>query len=394
VTAEELPAFLRAVREAFHEELPDADLALLRRVVEPDRALAVRDAGRIVATAGIYSRRLTVPGGELPVAAVTLVGVAATHRRRGLLTALMRRQLDDVRAAGREAVAALWASESAIYGRFGYGMGSLAAELRIVRSDVRWRSPPPRGGVVVSPAADAQDALAVLHDAARRERPGMLDRAGAWWDMIMADPPDERDGAQALRAAVAGEEGYALYAVKPRLADRPRGEVRIDELIPVTPEGHAALWGFLLELDLTHEIVWELAPSDEPLVHRLEEARAVQTRVGDGLWVRLVDLPRALTGRTYGAPFETVFEVTDAFCPWNAGRWALRWDGGTAVCERTSRPAGLALGAAELGAAYLGGTALRSLAFAGRVEERQGGALAAASRAFLGERAPFCPEIF
>ena len=136
------------------------------------------------------------------------------------------------------------------------------------------------------------------------------------------------------------------------------GEVRIRELIPATPAGHAALWGFLLDLDLTHEIVWRLAPADEPLVHRLEEARAVETRVGDALWVRLVDLPRALAERAYSAPFEVVLEVADAFCPWNAGRWALRWDGEAATCERTSRPAGLALAAADLGAAYLGGTAL------------------------------------
>ena len=307
----------------------------------------------------------------------------------------MRRRLDDVRAEGREAVAALWASESAIYGRFGYGMGSLAAQLRIVRSEVRWRTPPPRGGIAVTPAGEARTAMQAIHDAARRERPGMLDRAGAWWDMTLADPPEERGGAQALRAAVAGDDGYALFAVKPRFADdRPRGEVRIQELIPATPAGHAALWGFLLDLDLTHEIVWHLAPADEPLVHRLEEARAVETRVGDALWVRLVDLPRALAERAYSAPFEVVLEVADAFCPWNAGRWALRWDAAAATCERTSRPPGLALAAADLGAAYLGGTALTSLAFAGRVEELQGGALAPASRAFLGDRAPFCPEIF
>jgi predicted acetyltransferase len=269
------------------------------------------------------------------------------------------------------------------------------AELRILRPYVRWRSPPPRDAIVVSPAQEAREAIAAVHDAARRARPGMLDRAGGWWDKILEGRPDERDGAQPLRAAVAGDAGYALYAVKPRFADdRPQGEVRIRELIPATPEGHAALWGFLLDLDLTHEIIWDLAPADEPLVHRLQEARAVETRVGDGLWVRLVDVPRALTERAYGAPFEAVLEVTDAFCPWNAGRWALRWDGAAAACERTSLPAGLALDAADLGAAFLGGTALSSLSFAGRVQELRGGALAAASRAFLADRAPFCPEIF
>ena len=123
-------------------------------------------------------------------------------------------------------------------------------------------------------------------------------------------------------------------------------------------------------------------------------AQDVSVRVGDALWVRLVDVPRALAARSYREPFEVVLEVADEVCPWNAGRWALRWDGETASCARTATPAGLELTAAELGAAYLGGTTLDQLARAGRVRELRDGALAAASRAFQGERAPWCPEIF
>ena len=120
----------------------------------------------------------------------------------------------------------------------------------------------------------------------------------------------------------------------------------------------------------------------------------MSTRVRDSLWVRLVDLPRALAGRAYLQPFEVVLEVTDEVCPWNAGRWALRWDGTEATCGRTALPAALALGVAELGAAYLGGTTLDVLARAGRVRELRAGALAAASRGFGWDRAPWCPEIF
>jgi predicted acetyltransferase len=123
-------------------------------------------------------------------------------------------------------------------------------------------------------------------------------------------------------------------------------------------------------------------------------AQDVQTHVHENLWVRVVDVSRALTARTYREPFEVVFELADEVCPWNAGRWALRWDGSTATCARTATPAGLELGAAELGATYLGGITLEQLARAGRVTELRAGVLAGASRAFQGDRAPWCPEVF
>ena len=175
---------------------------------------------------------------------------------------------------------------------------------------------------------------------------------------------------------------------------RPSGEVRVREVLATSPVGHAAIWDFLLGLDLTRRIVWDGAPVDEPLPHMISESRAVRTEPGDGLWLRIVDLPRALADRAYGEPFDVVMEVSDDACPWNAGRWALRWDGATATCGRTSVPAALELSVAELGAAYLGGTTLELLARAGRVDELRAGALAPVSRSFAGDRAPWCPEIF
>ena len=191
------------------------------------------------------------------------------------------------------------------------------------------------------------------------------------------------------------ENAYALYAVKQKWdEDGPAGEVAVLEALATTPEAENAIWSFLLGLDLTRRITWELAPSDHPLMHMVTNAGDVRMTDGYGLWVRLVDLPRALAERTYAEPFEVVLEVADDVCPWNAGRWALRWDGTTATCARTATPAGLELGAAELGAAYLGGTRLEVLARAGRVRELRPGALAAAGRAFAGDRAPWCLEIF
>jgi predicted acetyltransferase len=170
--------------------------------------------------------------------------------------------------------------------------------------------------------------------------------------------------------------------------------VIVREVVAATEDGLAAIWGYLLGLDLTTTLMWELAPADDPLPFMVANAQDVLVRVTDALWVRLVDLPRALSERSYGEPFEVVLGVADEVCPWNAGRWALRWDGATATCARTATPAGLELGAAELAAAYLGGPTLERLARAERVRELRSGALAAASRAFQGSLAPWCPEIF
>jgi predicted acetyltransferase len=394
ITDADVPAFVETVDAAFHQAVPPGEVERIRKKLELDRTLAIRDGGRIVAGASIYSRRLTVPGGEVPVAAVTQVGVLPTHRRRGMLTALMRRQLADVHDAGREAVTALWASEPVIYGRFGYGMATLAAQLDVATREVQLRGVPAARAELLDPP-DAVDAMRAIHETVRPTVPGMLDRDGPWWDVRVADPESRRDGAQPLRAAVIEGSGYALYSAKPRFDyDRPVGEILVREVLATSPEGHAAIWGFLLGLDLTHRVVYDLAPPDDPLPHMVANAQHVRVRRGDALWVRLVDVPRALRERTYGAPFEVVLEIADAVCPWNAGRFALRCDGATATCAPTALPAGLELGVAELGAAYLGGTTLDVLARAGRVRELRVGALTAAGRGLRGDRAPWCPEIF
>jgi predicted acetyltransferase len=394
ITEEDVPAFVAAVEAAFHADPAPDYVERLKTKLEIDRTVVVRDGDEIVAGASIYSRRMTVPGGELPIAGVTQVGVLPTHRRRGLLTAMMQRQLNDIHDAGDEAVAALWAAEAAIYGRYGYGLASLSGEIILDSSETHLRAPVTLRPTLSTPA-DAVDAMRAIYEQIRPTRSGMLDREGPWWDVRIQDREQDRDGANALRAAVIDGDAYALYAVKSNFDEnRISAEVEVREAMAVTPEGYAAIWNFLLTLDLTRRLRYLFGPSDDPLMHLITEAQAAPVRLHEALWMRLVDLPRALRERTYGEPFEVIFEVEDTICPWNAGRWALRWDGATATCAETSLPPALQVGVADLGAVYLGGTTLAQLARAGRVRELRDGALAAVSRSFRSDVAPWCPEIF
>jgi predicted acetyltransferase len=391
---EQVPEFVRAVGKAFHDDPRPEDVAVWGGPLEPERTLAAFDGERIVATAAIQTRELTVPGGPIPAAAVTSVGVHADHRRRGLLTELMRRQLHGLHESGGEAVAILWASEAPIYGRFGYGIASGAAELRVRTPRARLREPPSDRPRLLE-LDEARAAIEPIYEAVRPHRVGLLSRRDPVWDGRFADKEHKREGAGVLRAAVLDGRGYALYAVAHRWTDgQSDHEVRVRELVAVDREATAALWRYLLELDLTHELLWELAPADDPLPHMLEDQRAVAARVLDGVYVRVVDVRRALAQRAYTTPFETVLEVRDEFCPWNAGAWRLSWDGERAACERVSAPADLALGASELGAVYLGGTTLAALAAAGRVQELRDGAVGAASVGFRGVSEPWTPETF
>ena len=392
VAPEEMDAYTDAAMFAFHHEASAEERAHYLRVDEPERVLVWDDGGAIVATAGAYSRTVSVSEGTVPCAAVTAVTVLPSHRRRGLLTGLMRRQLDDLREGG-EPIAALKASEGGIYGRFGYAPAAYEAVLRARRAERRLlvggrgEVPPP---LRIVPPADAVEAMRPVHEAERARRPGMLDRADAWWDDRLLDPASERDGATPRRAVLT-DGGYALYAVAGRDDPRgPQGEVRVHELAATTPEVRAQLWSFLLDQDLTATLSWSGAPVDEPLMLMLVNPRGADLAPRTALWLRLVDLPRALAARAYHGDPNVVLEVTDAFCPWNAGRWRLA--GG--ACERTTDTVDLALDTTVLAAAYLGGTTLAQLAAAGRVDELKPDALQRASSAFLGALAPWSPDGF
>jgi predicted acetyltransferase len=361
-----------------------------------ERMHAAWSDGTVVGGAGAFTFNLTVPGGDLPAAGVSVVGVYPTHRRRGVLRALMRAQLDDVRERG-EPLAALWASEETIYGRFGYGGASYVGEILLAREYAAFARPfEPQGTIRLIEPEEAAEVLPPVFDRIRLEWPGMFSRNEVWWAYReILDPEERREGAGPKRW-VAYEcdgslEGYASYRHK---FDFEQGsstaQIRVVEALATSPEGIRDLWGYLLAIDWVATITTYLLPLDHPLFLLLASPRRMRFRMSDALWIRLVDVGAALSGRRYSDEGSIVFEVDDDFCPWNNGRWKL--DGGTAT--RTKAAADLHLPVASLGSAYLGGIRFASLARAGRVEELKKGALARADRLFTWDRHPWCPEIF
>jgi predicted acetyltransferase len=375
--------------------------ALWTKLGEVDRSLAAWDGGELVGTAGAFSFRMTVPGGALlPVPGVTMVSVQPTHRRRGVLTSMMRSLLDGFRDRG-EGVAILTASEPAIYGRFGFGVATAQMSGAVDTSRVTFASPAgtERVRFRLAPAAEVSDRCEAVYERVVGSRPGMLARQPGWQDLPLLDPPRDRDGAGELLCVLAevdGEtRGYARYSHKAQWSSAgPDHVIRLRDMEALDPAACAALWHYLGGVDLTRTVVFRNRPADDPLIHLASDIRRCALAHRDGMHLRLVDVPAALSARTYSAPVDVVLDVEDPFCPWNSGRWRLSGDTKGANCERTTDPAELALGVRELGAAYLGGPALRALAAAGGVRELRAGALAEASRAFHGDIAPWLPHGF
>ncbi|PZS25388.1 MAG: GNAT family N-acetyltransferase [Pseudonocardiales bacterium] len=401
ITVEELPVLGRLVGSIFLNDHHEDEEAIEAPVYEPERSLAIFDGGAPVASAVAFTRTVTVPGGPVPAACVSWVAVAPTHRRRGLLTRMMRHQLTELHDQQREPIALLWASEASIYGRFGYGLAGQSCLVTVSTAAARMPADAGRGGRLRLLTADeAMPPMTAIYDSVRADRVGLLDRRGAWWQRRLFDPERWREGASSLRFAVhhdddGSPDAYAIFNTKPSWgATGPNGEVGVREVQATTPAGYAAIWRFLLEIDLVRTVTWHLAAADEPLPYLLDNPDAVQQALRGALWVRIVDVDRALSARRYSTRIDTVLELSDKLCPWNSGRYRLTADAAAATCSRTGDPADLSLSVTTLGAAYLGGTTLGRLAGAGLVTEHRTGAVAAASTAFQAVRPPYSPEIF
>jgi predicted acetyltransferase len=391
---DELRAAMTAAEIAFGTgEVEDADWERESKALPASRALAAFDGGKPVALAGAYAFDLTIPGGELPCAGVTWVGVMPTHRRRGILRDLMRRQLEDVHAWG-EPIAALWASEAGIYGRFGYGQAapSIGAKSDKARFALREEA---KGTVRLVDADEAFALFPPVYERVRATRAGMLSRDGRWWkEHRLADPERWRRGAsRKFYAAVeldGAVEGYAYYRVKDEWEDGfGKGDVRVIEAHATSAEAEKTLWSFLHGIDLVTRVDVHFFDPGSSLPLLVRDPRALGLRLGDGLWLRLVDLDAALKARSYKRGASIVLEVTDVLCPWNAGRYRVGDDAG-----RTEDTADLALDVADLATAYLGAFDFHRLVHAGLADERVEGAAEAATILFRTDLPPHCPEVF
>ncbi|MFE1270354.1 GNAT family N-acetyltransferase [Streptomyces sp. NPDC058758] len=364
---------------------------------EMDRnLLALAEDGRPVGTAGAYSFELTLPGGNVvPVSGVTAVGVLPTHRRQGVLTSLMRRQLADLRARG-EVAAVLLASEAVIYRRFGYGPATFTQRVAVSRHQGAFARPralgaaDAAGSVELLRRADCGPLLEEVYERYRRAQPGALARPHRWWARGAGQPPVA--GAPRYvavhRDAEGAADGYASYAVD-------SGTLTIDEVITDDDAVFAELARFALGHDLVTEVVFKQVPPGHPLRHWLEDFRAGRlTEDTDWLWVRLLDVPGALTARGgWLADGELVLDVDDPFLG-ERGRHLLTVRDGKADCAPTDREPDLSLDVSDLGSLYLGGTAPSTLVRAGHVRAHHPEAAARADALFRTERPPHCPHWF
>jgi predicted acetyltransferase len=402
ITPDDYVAFMRTVSVAHGDQPPDEEAELWRPIFELDRAIAAFDGAHIVATAGVLSFEITVPGlTTLPTGGVSFVGVLPTYRRRGLLRALMGYALDDMRARG-EPLAILGASESSIYGRFGFGIATQSARLEIESRHGAFARPLAAPGVVaLIGREEAARTLPPVYDRAQRCQPGALARSAGMWEVALRDLESWRDGASALFFATYATEpgrvdGYVTYRVARKWEQAlPAGSLLIGEVIATTPEAYAALWHYCLNVDLVTSVRTSNSSIDEPLRWLLADPRRLRvTAQVDGLWARPLDVARALSGRRYLTAGYLVLEVADGFCPANAGRYALEGSPDGAHCRRTAEGADLRLDVADLGATYLGGVRFSTLARAGRVVELSPGALARADALFAAEPLPWCATDF
>jgi predicted acetyltransferase len=392
--ADEFSRAVYGIGQYFGGPLTEEEIGRFKQLLPFERMHAAVEDGRIVGGAGAFPFALSVPGGTLPCGGVSVVGVYPTHRRRGVLRAMMDTQLRDIHERG-EPIAALWASEETIYGRFGYGVASWTGEVKLARVWNSFARPLERQGSVrfVTPE-EAATLFPPVWNALMAERPGVARRTKEWWELRQLRMPDE-EKENPKRFVVLDLDGsaqaYAIYKQFPAWGEGvTTARLEVEEAIGATPQATAEIWRYLLDIDWYATLEARLLPVDHPLFLLLANPRRLRFRMGDGLWVRLVDLGAALSGRAYTGDGSIVFEVRDAVCPWNEGRWKVE-DG---AASRTDAAADIALDVDALGSAYLGAVSFAQLRDALRIEELTDRAVQRADALFAWRPLAWCPEIF
>lgn len=399
---EELWDYRTAVARGFGydpiERPGERELYLQRH--EPERSLVVVDNDQIIGTSVAYTFEISVPGGGIvPTAGITDVTVATTYRRRGILTEMMRRQLNDARER-EEQLAALWASESGIYARFGFGMAMYHERWRIPADHADFAYQPDVPGRVRFASATEMRAIAPqIFDRMLRDRPGMIRRPEGWWNLRFHDPDHRRKGMSSYYFLVYEDEGkplgYAQYRVRNRWSDKkPDKTLVLEELIAETDAAHAALWRMCLDVDMVTTIETEHQPTDDALGLMLADPRWLSRAPFDSVWLRIIDPIKALESRTYEIENKIVIRVRDKFCPWVDGTYEI--DGGPdgATVKKTNATPDMSIWDSGLSACLLGGVPFSRLSRAGRLEAKSDRHLRLADLMFSNLRTPYCPFLF
>ena len=396
VTQEEFPRWATATEAAFYEEVPDDRLERWRRVTELERSLGVFDGDRIVGGSLLFRLSLTVPGGEIPMGGLTAVGVLPTHRRRGLLSALVQRHFADLREWG-EPLSGLYAAEFPIYGRYGYGSAAPEMYWTIDRAETGFRPDVAlEEGVELVDADVARRDFPAIFDAVRAGRPGMPNMTAAGWQNWLEDPASGRDGFSAKYFARLGDRGYVIYRANTGDWEHglPRGTLKVLEHMAVDATAAATLWRYVFDHDLIGTFKLVRRPTDDILPLLLNNPRALVGWQYDGMWLRPIDIAAALSARTYSTDGGVTIGVVDRRLPDNTGSWSLEGGRDGASCRRTDAQPDLRVDVADLGGAYLGHLKFSRLVRAGQAEEATPGAAARADLMFTTDPAPWCHQEF
>ena len=397
VTHEEFESWLRAESRA-HSNRLDNEPDVLRPHFDLGRSLAVFEGSNIVGGCQAHRLEMTIPGGTSAVAGVANVAVQPTHTRQGVMTRMMRRQISDIHEWG-EPLAALFASESSIYGRFGYGVGTVHESWKLDRPyngyARRYESP---GRIVFM---DPDEAVKKLPEVFRRGtagRSGVFPKPPHKWEEE-AGSSDAHEPRPRVRGRGRGGLFYAAYEEEGRIdgyaiyrSNRPT--IVVAELIAATREAAAALWRFCFDLDLMSVTEAVKRPLDDPLPFMLMDPRRLQRTVRDGVWLRVVEARAALEQRGYAVAGRLTLEVRDDLCEWNNGRFDLEGSAEGASCRGTYSSPDVTIEASALASAYLGAISFTTLAGAGLADEHTAGALHRADRMFAVQHQPWTPFNF
>ncbi|MEV3856160.1 GNAT family N-acetyltransferase [Streptomyces sp. NPDC050095] len=406
ITEDELPEWCRARNRGFLREpvVSQEHVAVRRAQFDLGRTRAAF-APRQVATFRSFAQELTVPGGAVvPADAITNVTVGPTHRRRGLLSRMMADDLAEAKARG-DVAATLIAAEYPIYGRYGFGPAATTTnfEIDVPRAglDPRWAGPGDGGRVDFADADEIRKVGPELYGRLRTRVAGLVSRDDYWWRLNTGAHPTPEDPWKepfyALYRGAGGEvEGFVSYWCEERFNDgvQPVCEAKVQNLFGLTPAAERALWTFVCSIDWVTVVHSGHRAPDDLLPHLLPDPRAARVvRQADSLWVRILDVVRALEARSYDVRGELVLEVRDR-AGLAGGRFRLAAAPDGAVCEPSDESPRLTLDIGELGSLWLGDASAVRLAALGRLVEEETGAAVIADALFRTARRPWCPDVF